>query len=288
MSAPVRRTFPPGSEWTYLKLYTGSATADRLLVEEVGPCARRLVDSGAADSWFFLRYEDPGFHLRIRAHGDPDAIRTAFEALAARAIDEGLAHDAMLGTYVREVERYGGAEGIVVAERLFHADSDAVVDLLDMFPPGEAGLDARWRIGLLGADRLLHDLGLDEAAWATGARSMRTAFEQEMKADARLRKDVAARVRAEHAALDELLDVSAQSDHPLAPGVGVLNERSARIAPLAAELLRSQLTTPVQGLAASFVHMWLNRLCRSKSRRQEYVIYALLARLYEARSARSP
>jgi thiopeptide-type bacteriocin biosynthesis protein len=291
-AAPVRRTFPPGTEWTYLELFTGSATADRLLVEEVGPCARRLVASGAADRWFFLRYDDPGFHLRVRAHGDADRIRTAFEGLAARAIDQGLAHDARFATYQREVERYGGAEGIVVAERLFHADSEAVVDLLDLFDPGEAGLDARWRIGLLGADRLLRDLGLDDVRRAEAARRIRGAFEAEMRADARLRKGVAGRVRAERAALDDLLDASADGDHPLAPGVRVLAERSARIAPLAAELAASRaggrLTTSIDALAAAFVHMWLNRLCRSESRGQEYVTYALLARLYEARAARSP
>jgi thiopeptide-type bacteriocin biosynthesis protein len=286
-----RRTFPPGSEWTYLKLYTGSATGDRLLRDAIGPCARDLVGSGAADRWFFIRYDDPGFHLRVRVHGDAEHIRTALDTLAARAIDEGLAHDAVMGTYQREIERYGGSEGVLVAERLFHADSDAVVDLLNLFDHGDAALDARWRIGLLGADRLLQDLGLDEPTRAEGCRRMRNAFEREMAADAELRKGVARRIRQEHAALDELLGADADGDHPLAPGLRVLDERSDRIAPLAAELaaLRSagRLTSRVQTLATSFVHMWLNRLCRSESRRQEYVTYALLTRLYEARAARA-
>ena len=71
----------------------------------------------------------------------------------------------------------------------------------------------------------------------------------------------------------------------------VLDERSDLIAPLAAELaeLRAagRLTERVETLATSFVHMWLNRLCRSDARRQEYVTYAMLARLYEARAARA-
>jgi hypothetical protein len=32
-----RRTFPPGSEWLYAKLYTGTATADRVLREVIRP-----------------------------------------------------------------------------------------------------------------------------------------------------------------------------------------------------------------------------------------------------------
>src|SRR5262249_46206428 len=56
----VRRRFAPGSEWTYAKLYCGRAAADRLLAEQIAPLA------GIADQWFFIRYEDPDFHLRVR------------------------------------------------------------------------------------------------------------------------------------------------------------------------------------------------------------------------------
>ena len=269
----VRRVFPPGSEWTYLKLYAGSATADRLLREEIAPLAHRLVASGAADSWFFIRYEDPGFHLRVRFHGEPDAIRPAVDALVAKVLDQRLAHDAAMATYRREVERYGGPDGIDVAERVFHADSDAAVDLLDLFQPGEPGLEARWRVGVLGAERLLVDLGLDATTRAALSRRMRDSFDREFRADAALRRGVAGRVREHLASLDDLVE--------LAPGVAVLDQRSARIAPLA-----RQVPEPVEALAASFVHMWLNRLHRSENRFHEYVTYALLARLHEARAHR--
>jgi hypothetical protein len=36
----------------------------------------------------------------------------------------------------------------------------------------------------------------------------------------------------------------------------------------------------------SYVPMWLNRLCRSQNTFQEYVTYALLARVLAARAAR--
>ena len=285
----LRRVFPPGTEWSFLKLYAGSATADRLLQAEIAPLARHLLDSGAADSWFFLRYADPGFHLRVRFHGDTDAIRPALDALVARVVDGGLVHDAVLGTYRREIERYGGPEGMVVSERIFHADSDAVVGLLDVLGPGAPGLRARWQIGVLGAETLLTDLGVDEETRGTLAHRMRDAFGREFRADARLRKGIAGRVRAELPALDELLGAAPDGDHPLAAGIRILGERSSAIAPLAVELdaLRAagRLGLPIAELAVSLVHMWLNRLCRSESRFHEYVTYALLARLHEVRAA---
>ncbi|HVQ15284.1 MAG TPA: lantibiotic dehydratase family protein, partial [Vicinamibacterales bacterium] len=42
----VRRTFAPGSEWVFAKLYTGSSTADRLLSEMIGPVSRELLSKG--------------------------------------------------------------------------------------------------------------------------------------------------------------------------------------------------------------------------------------------------
>ena len=284
---PVRRVFPPGSAWTYVKLYAGSATADRLLQEAVAPLARRLLGAGAADRWFFLRYEDgAGFHLRVRFHGDAGAVRAELDPLVARLIDEGLVHDALHGTYRREVERYGGPQGIELAEAVFHADSESVVDLLDRFAPGPAGLDARWRIGLLGTERLLEDLGLDPPARAALSRGMRDAFEREFRADATTRKAVGARIRTELASLEDLLAAPAGGDHPLAPGIAVLDERSARTAPLVAALAARRLTASTEELAEAFVHMWLNRLHRSENRLHEYVTYALLARLHEVRARR--
>jgi thiopeptide-type bacteriocin biosynthesis protein len=289
--AEVRRTFPPGSEWTYLKLYTGTATADSLLRQSIGPLARDLLASGAADRWFFIRYADPRFHLRLRFHGDPQALAGPVEALAARALDRGLAYDAQLGTYEPEVERYHGPHGLDVAERIFHADSDAVIDLLGMFARGEPGLGERWRIGLFGADALLRDLGLDLDDRAEFARRRQRAFEQEFSADARLRQAVAARVRSERDGCDALLSATSDTDHPLASGIAVIEQRSRRIEPLAAELA-ARSTGGRHGdaaaiLAESYVHMWLDRLHRSENRFHEYVTYALLARVLQARAKRA-
>ena len=285
----ARRTFPPGSEWTYLKLYTGTASADTLLREMIAPLAHDLISCGAADGWFFLRYGDPRFHLRVRFHGDDPAILESAQQLAARALEAGLAQDAQLGTYEREVERYGGPDGILLAERLFHADSDTVVALLGMFEPGERGLEERWQIGALGSDALLRDLGMDDQARAAFARRRQAALEREFRADAPLRTAIAGRVRAERSAVDALLAPD-DTDHPLAPGIAVIARRSERIKPLAVELttLRAagRLDLPLDALATSYVHMWLNRLCRSQNMLQEYVTYALLARVLEARLAK--
>ena len=63
---PFSRRFPPGSEWLYAKLYTGIATADDVLLEVIAPLTQEALRRGAADKWFFIRYADPQWHLRLR------------------------------------------------------------------------------------------------------------------------------------------------------------------------------------------------------------------------------
>src|SRR3546814_1711963 len=62
----IQRSFPPGSEWVYLKLYLGQGECDRLLMKEVNGFINRLKQEGLLQKWFFIRYADPEYNLRIR------------------------------------------------------------------------------------------------------------------------------------------------------------------------------------------------------------------------------
>jgi hypothetical protein len=128
------RCFPPGSEWLYAKLYTGTATADQVLRQVVRPVTETALRCGAADGWFFIRYGDPDWHLRLRLHGQPKRLQEevwpALRAAVVPLLDNGRVWRMQLDTYEREVERYGGAEGIELAERLFQADSEAMLQMV--------------------------------------------------------------------------------------------------------------------------------------------------------------
>src|SRR5262249_37635552 len=151
-------SFPPGSEWLYVKLYTGPAILDQVLRDVVGPLVETVLRAGAVDRWFFIRYGDPDWHLRLRFHGEParlhPAVLPALQAAAAPLLAGGRAWRLQLDTYEREVERYGGPEGIVLAERLFHADSEAILALAGLLAEDARG-DLRWRLALVGMHLLL-------------------------------------------------------------------------------------------------------------------------------------
>ena len=292
------RHFPPGSSWLYAKLYTGTATADQVLCEVVSPLLAELRAAGAIDGWFFLRYGDPDHHLRLRFRGDP--ARLAGEALpalhraAAPLLDDARITRVALDTYEREVERYGGPAGVELAEALFAADSDAVLAIHELLG-GDEGLDAAWRLTLLGIELLFEDLGLDLEARHAVCAGAHDALAREHGAEGAMRtvltRAIGDRYRRERAALEALLDPTRQPDSPLWPGVEILRHRSAAIAPVAAALREAEaagrLTRTVREMAWDLAHMYANRMLRSAARAQEMVLYGLLARLCDARLARS-
>ena len=292
-AAAVRRSFPPGSEWLYAKLYTGTATADGLLREVVAPVAREAMAAGETDSWFFIRYGDPEWHLRVRFHGDPARLQSGVLPRLHAALEPKLADGRIwrvqLDTYERETERYGGPEGILLAERLFHVDSEAVAAILEMLE-GDEGADFRWRLALRGIDMLLGDLQFDPETRMRVMRGMREGFAREFGGGKGLRVQLDQRFRQEWRSLMPLLDPTGDAESELAPALEVLRRRSERNAPVVGELREleraGRLTSTLADMAPSYVHMHVNRIIRSAQRAHELVLYDFLYLLYESKAAR--
>jgi thiopeptide-type bacteriocin biosynthesis protein len=290
-----RRRFAPGSEWLYAKLYGGSATADRVLREAVVPLVREALGQGAADGWFFLRYEDPEPHLRVRLHGEARRLREevlpALEARMEPLLEEGLLWRVQLDTYEREVERYGGPEGMRLAERLFHADSEAVLSLLEGLS-GDEGAELRWLLALRGMSQLLEDLGLEGEARRAVLSRAREGLLREMRVEADFTHSLGARYRHERARIEAVLRGTGREEGPLSGGLAALERRSRALKPIRSELLglvaEGRLEVPLEELAWSFLHMHANRLLRGSARRQELVLYDFLSRHHESQAARRP
>jgi thiopeptide-type bacteriocin biosynthesis protein len=194
-----------------------------------------------------------------------------------------------LDTYEREVERYGGDRGVELAEQVFAADSEAVLNIMGPLS-GDAGLDLRWRLAMRGMDLLFDDLGLTLEEKRSVARRAREGFGREFKIDGNFRGRVSERYRVERARLEALLDPGQAPPMPLAPGLESLRRRSLQLAPVAAELRRlgraRRLSTRLTDIAMSYAHMHVNRMLRSAQRAQELVLYELLDRAYSTQAGR--
>ena len=300
------RTFLPGSRWLFAKIYTGPATGDRVLRSAIAPLVRELRDAGLIERWFFMRYGDPEHHLRVRFEGDPAQLMAEvlprLQKVLAPRVASGYVVKVVLDTYEREVERYGGPLAMPLAERIFEADSDATLEILNG-TASTAGADARWRVALRGMVALLGDAGVEGDARRALLVHRRDALAKEHRADTAFRKTIGARYRADRAAIERMASGQpagesaggdgspANGDAMMAELLGLIEMRSAAVAPAFAELraLRDggRLDTSWQVLVTSLIHMHVNRVIRADARAHELVLYEYLVRAFESAAART-
>ncbi|HEY6349364.1 MAG TPA: lantibiotic dehydratase [Candidatus Angelobacter sp.] len=289
--ANMERTFLPGSEWLFAKIYASPSQMDHLLLDHMAPLVGKIMASGEADGWFFVRYADPRWHLRLRFHGEPRKLSSLvlpqlWDCLE-RQRAQGGAWRSELDTYEREVERYGGPAGMRTAERIFQFDSDLALELLAAIS-GNLGDKIRWRLAFCSVNLLLAGLGFDLGARRQLAVRLGRSQEKEFRVDQRYRKQLSAKFRDERPLLERLLE-SCANEFP--PAVQTALQRFAgRVTTIRAELESLQptgvLTKTLPELAGSYVHMHLNRMFRSATNAQESVLCHFLARVYESKLAR--
>jgi thiopeptide-type bacteriocin biosynthesis protein len=266
---------------------------DGLLRGVVRPLVDRALGSGAADGWFFIRYGDPDWHLRLRLQGDPVRLREEVLPLLQDAVapllESGQVQRVVLDTYERELERYGGPIGMSLCEAIFQADSTAVLEIVETLDDPWLA-EARWKLAVAGMDVLLSGLGLSLSEKQAVAVAVRDSFAREHRADRTLLGQIGERFRGERAGVEAVFDANQAADGP-AGASAALHRLADRVRPamtrLRAAAERGELSLPLTGLAPSLLHMHANRLLRSDQRRQEMVLYDFLHRLYDARAARA-
>lgn len=296
LPAPARetaapRSFMPGSEWLFVKVYAGNKTIGKLLTDTLWPLTRQLLAENRIDQWFFIRYHDPERHLVLRFHhaSRPDFWRDVLAQLhgaLAPLLAQGLITKVTTDTYQRELERYG-AVGIELTEQLFCSDSIAVAEFLTRLD-GDRGERYRWLFALRGVDMLLDDFGYALADKHQLLEALQRMFYQEQPphSEARLRHAINDKYRQEGAAIGEILDPD-RDPAALLAAVACFRRRSERNRPLVARM-RAALPpgTTFNSVVPSFVHMFLNRLFVAKPRLHELVIYHFLSKYYKSQLAR--
>ncbi len=255
------------AEWLYWKLYSGPATADRLL-RALRP---RLL--ALSEEWHFLRYSDPNPHLRLRVRTNSDGLRTDFVAALEAQKSAGLLWRFESANYIPETDRYGGEQGLALCEEIFHRDSVAALDVVEI---GFGNEQARWLATLQGIHGLFDAFGIALPARIELLRDMQAALLPEFAAKAGAVKAlVGERYRQARETIESTLDENGSA----AAYSGPANELQ-RLGQEAA------LSRPVESVLSSLVHMHCNRLLRWPARHEECFLYGFLERYYRSRLAR--
>lgn len=120
---------------------------NHFLITQVKPLIQLLNQNGQIDHYFFIRYADKGPHIRLRLQAVDIETRYQVKAFAGNWFEgyfkslmpkppvdrpNGWFDDYSLEwiDYEPETDRYGGVNGLIVAEQHFCYSSEVVLDLL--------------------------------------------------------------------------------------------------------------------------------------------------------------
>ncbi|RVU40264.1 hypothetical protein EOE67_06625 [Rheinheimera riviphila] len=120
---------PPSGSELYVKIY-GSVTTLECVLNSAE--LRQIITTYQDYMFFFVRYADPRPHLRLRLLRAPESVTPTMDYSAIFAflnqIQPGRT-EIEVAVYKREVSRYGGYAGVLLAEAIFSADSRYLLSL---------------------------------------------------------------------------------------------------------------------------------------------------------------
>lgn len=264
----IKRIFPPGSEWVYSKVYCGAFVSDNIL-KKLGAISEELLEKQLIDQFFFIRYNDPHYHIRFRMHLVSSSSISAYAQVVAMIhqilapyVESRQVWKIQMDTYTRELERYGETF-ISLSERLFFADSRIILSLLTQESFIEDDEVRLW-MALQNLDNWLDMYHLELKDKISFTQELTKTFADEFEKPIRIRFDNHYRLKKEQIS-------SFLSQSPI--NTRFLDER---------RLLFSKEMLPISNLA-SYIHMSMNRWFKVNQRMMEYAVYMYANKYYKSR-----
>jgi thiopeptide-type bacteriocin biosynthesis protein len=270
----------PGEKWKYLKIYTGEASADKLIANYLAPLANKLKEDGKIERWFFIRYLDPDFHLRIRLklvnEYQTDELNQLLYKPLKDLYKQGQIQKIVEDCYVPEFERYGGIHILEACEEIFYLNSVVVSELIKRTYLEPNKDDIRWKICLRLAWQLTMELCESFEQAEVFFKRIAASYDQEFNADAEIKKKLNHNYRG---AMKEVSDCLAMEfDYSIESMMDVkfLTLYSNKLSNL--KTLCVKHNQDVMAILPSIIHMDCNRIFVISPRANEWVIYHYLAR----------
>lgn len=276
----IKRNFMPGDEWLFFKVYCGVNTSDELLVKKILPLAHRLMKEKIIIRWFFIRYSDPDYHLRVRfllnSTDNIGYVITQTRESLSTYLKTNEVSKVVIDTYQREIERYG-ENYIEISESIFHTGSECVATLLKHLKENSA---LRWKAAFLIVDSLFTSLRLNVEQKIEFIKIMNDSFLREFNFNIHNSKCLNDAYRIKRKAVADLVS-GLDKD-----GVATLirkhvNTYAKEVAGIIGEILIDKLSI------SSYLHMEMNRLFASNNRLNEMVVYNYLIRYYKSEIAKA-
>ncbi|HZI92597.1 MAG TPA: thiopeptide-type bacteriocin biosynthesis protein [Patescibacteria group bacterium] len=277
----------------YTLIYAEREHHEEILREVVTPVAGELRDNPELESLFFARYNEPQWQLRFRVLGSAAWVTGPVRDLLSRQLsalrERGIVRAIEFAVYQREYERYGGEEGMRLAEKIFLHDTLACLDMMEAERCDQASISRR-EYSLALSERFLDLMQLHgEQRLAFYAYGYRWALE--MKTWERAELDVLeARFRDLKPGLEELFFGQTSADPVAFWGSRAVADIAVRCLDSSRPVLAAVLEGRAAGridqdlvrLAWSYTHMHCNRLGIDPT--AEAILRYLMHRLMQERA----
>lgn len=259
-TAGEQRVYFPGSEWLYVKLYGAGNRQEELIGASLREFCALMQQDGVTDNSYFLRYADPKPHIRLRFHGQPERLMTGLmpklHDWAQQLQTEGLLSEVVIASYQPEIERYGGTDLMKLAEDMFARDSEMVASVVAAKRFGNMPLDMEL-VGVMSVLDMMNGFGLsleEQFRWLD-TRFSRKEYLVEFREKRRRYLQVCDPARDGEALQDDVegMQIAQWLKHRV-PAVLHYAENVRRMDEI------GELTSAVEEIMASVMHMHLNRL----------------------------
>lgn len=272
----MKRIFIPGDRWIYYKIYCGPYTTQSVLINKLTPLIKVYLETNKILKWFFVRYSDPEFHLRLRIevndHLDLFTILQDFSETLGNLVESNLIWNIDISTYKRELERYG-KENISITESLFFLSATRISNLLIQ----KCSNEEYSLLVLQSVDKILSMFGLSLDEKLAFAKANRDYFKSEFESNKSLNKII----NLEYSRIQTQIAIasiaqSAANDYFINPYNN--EELDFFVNSIIDNLKKTSMT--LTKYMSSLVHMHLNRAFMDNTRYYEFITHSLLYKHY--------
>lgn len=284
----IKRRFIIGDEWLYLKIYSGPKTLEEILINEIYELIISLHEEKLVDKFFFIKYKDNDYHLRLRFHLTSKLytgnVIDKLNKILDYYIRNNLIWDILLGTYNREFERYGESSYIYV-ESIFSFDSWVIIKYLKQI---NENLDEenRWLYAIKTMDYILNKFKLSMQEKHTIHKLYFEAYSKEFVTGQYFNKQINNIYRSKVNLIESTL---ATKDYRLIKSENLFFEEmmDQSVQKVIDLNIHKRLEVDYFSLIQSIIHMHYNRFFRTRQREYEYLIYYFLSKYYFSLMCRS-
>lgn len=283
--------FLPGSDWIYVKIYSGIRSLEHLLLNELNKLLNHLLEKKFISSWFYVRYADPEEHLRIRFKLQLGVEPTNVFSIINESLISQLSENfwrVQYDTYIPEIDRYLGIKGVKLVEDVFHIESDFAIDLI-RFSDTQNDPNTRWRLLFYGIDSFLNNFQFNLKGKRDLLNFMAEGYQKEFNVNKEIKTKISKAFREERAIIGSILN----EENELILGFkdffnnDYRNQRLKNLSLLIDKIVQQDKEDiKYYSFISSLIHMLVNKVLRSHHRKNELVIYTYLFLYYRSEFAR--